>query len=72
MCNLAFSIGKVKTVDFSHVRDLKVGIVSIGGQGHFLPFAHGRLHMKIKICFSQKPPGHFQPNFVCKLLSTRK
>ena len=27
---------------------------------------------QIKTCFSQKPLGHFQPNFVCKLLSTSK
>ena len=26
--------------------------------------------MKIKTCFSQKPLGHFQQNFVCKLLGT--
>ena len=46
--------------------------VSIEGQGHFLTFAQGHLHMTIKTCFSQKPLGHFQPNFVCKLLGTRK
>ena len=28
--------------------------------------------MKIKTGFSQKPVGHFEPNFVCKLLGTRK
>ena len=28
--------------------------------------------MKIKSGFSQKPVGHFEPNFVCKLLGTRK
>ena len=28
--------------------------------------------MKIKIGFSQKAVDHFQPNFVCKLLHTRK
>ena len=28
--------------------------------------------MKIETCFSQKPLGHFQPRFVCKLLGTGK
>ena len=45
--------------------------MSIEGQGHFLTFAQGHLHMKIKTGFSQKPVGHFEPSFVCKLLSTR-
>ena len=46
--------------------DLKVG------HGHFFTLAKGHLHMKIKICFSQEPMGHFKPNFVCKLLGTWK
>ena len=48
--------------------------VSIEGQCHFLTLAHGNilLNMKIKTCFSQKPVGHFEPNFVRKLLGTRK
>ena len=71
----------MKTVDFSETiaaRDLKVGICrqltefSIQCQGNFLTLALGHLHMKIKTCFSQKPLGHFQPNFVCKLLGTWK
>ena len=39
--------------------------MSIEGQGHFLILVQGYLHIKIKTCFSQKPLGHFQPNFVC-------
>ena len=42
------------------------------GQGYFLTLAQGHLHMKIKTGFSQKPVGHFEPNLVCELLSTRK
>ena len=62
--------------------DLKVGrcrqliefmnYASIEGQGHFLTLAQGHIHMKIKTCFSQKPLGHFKPNFVRKLLDTWK
>ena len=37
-----------------------------------MTLAQGYLHMKIKTCFSQKQLGHFQPNFVCMLLGTRK
>ena len=44
--------------------------MSIEGQGHFLTLAHGHLHMKIKTGF--KPVGHFEPNFVFKLLGTMK
>ena len=35
--------------------------MSIEGQCHCLTLAQGHLHkiMKIKTCFSQKPPGHF-------------
>ena len=51
-------------------RDLKVGrcreligcmkvYMSIEGQCHFLTLAQGRLFMKIKTCFSQKPLGRF-------------
>ena len=46
--------------------------MSFEGQGHFLTLAKGHLHMKIKTDFSQKPVGHFEPNFVCELLGTRK
>ena len=28
--------------------------------------------MKIKTDFSQKPAGHFEPDFVCKLIGTSK
>ena len=28
--------------------------------------------MKIKTDFSQKPVGHFEPDFGCKLVATRK
>ena len=69
--NLGFSIGKVKTVDFSETIaacDLKVvdadnklslrRYISIEGQGNFLTFTQGRLCIKIKTCFSQKPQGH--------------
>ena len=58
----------MRTVDFSEsitACDLKVGrakqpiesmkVLSI--QGHFLTFAQGNLHMKIKTWFSQKPLG---------------
>ena len=38
--------------------------VNIEGQGHFLTLVQGYLHIKIETCFSQKPQGHFQPNFV--------
>ena len=41
--------------------------MSIEGQGHFLTLAQGHLHMNVKIGFSQKPLGYFEPNFVCKL-----
>ena len=44
----------------------------IKGQGHFLTLAKGHLHMKIKTCFSKKPVDHFEPNFGCKLVGTRK
>ena len=70
--NLGFSIGKVKTVDFSeHLQpvtwnQLKKGTyVSIEGQGHFLTLAQGHLHTKLKTCFSQKPLGQSKPNFIC-------
>ena len=46
--------------------------MSIEGQGHFLTMAQGHLNMKIKTGFSAKPVGHFQSNFVCKLLGTMK
>ena len=46
---------------------LKLGRLSIEGQGHFLTLAQGHLHMKIKTDFSQKPVGHSKPNFVCAL-----
>ena len=46
--------------------------MSIEGQGNFLTFAQGHLHMKIKTGFYQKPVGYFKPNFVCKLSGTRK
>ena len=46
--------------------------MSIEGQGHFLTLAQGHLHMKNKTGFSQKPVGHFETNFICKLLGTRK
>ena len=38
--------------------------MSIEGQGHFLSLVQGYLRVKIETCFSQKPLGHFQPNFV--------
>ena len=40
------------------------------GQGHFLTLGPGHLRMIIKTCFSEKPLGHFWPNFVCKLSGT--
>ena len=46
--------------------------VSIEGQCHFLTLAHGYLRIKMETCFSQKPLGHFQPNFICNVLGTRK
>ena len=46
--------------------------MSIEGQGNFLTLAQGHLHMNVKIGFSQKPLGHFEPNFVCKLSGTKK
>ena len=70
-------MGKVKTVDFSEsiaASDLKIGrcrqlfevmmYVSIEGQCRFLTLVHCHLCMEITICFFQKPPCHFQPNFV--------
>ena len=76
---------KEKTIDFSEniaAYDLKVGrckqlielikVYDIENQCHFLTLAHGHLHMKIKTHISQKPVGHFEPNFVCKLLGTKK
>ena len=88
ICNLGFSIGKVKTVDFSDTiaaSDLKVGrsrhliefvklsvLVSIEGQCHFLTLAQIRVHTKIRTTFSQKLLCHSEPNFVWKLSGTRK
>ena len=46
--------------------------MSIEGQDHFLTLAQGHLHMKIKTCISQIPLTSFDPNFVGKLLGTRK
>ena len=46
--------------------------MSIEGQGHSLTLDQGHLHMKIKTGFSQNPVGHFELNFVCKLLGTWK
>ena len=37
-----------------------------------MTLAQGYLQMKIKTCISQKPLGHFLPNFVCTFLDTRK
>ena len=64
----------MKTVNFSETIaacDLKVGRcrqiidgVSIEGQGHFLTLFQGRLHMKIKTCFSRKLMGHFNQIFM--------
>ena len=66
-------------MDFSETMaasDLKVGryrqlielmkICEYSRSRSLLDLAQGYLHMKIKTCFSQKPLGHFQPNFVCK------
>ena len=66
----------MKTVDFSETSaacDLKVGrcrqlmefmkICEYEGQGHFLTFAQGLSHMKIKTCLSQKPTGPFLTKF---------
>ena len=65
----------MKTVDISETiaaSGPKIGrSVNESSQGHFLTLVQGYLHIKIKTCFSQKPQGHFQPNFVCKLLGTR-
>ena len=71
----------MKTVDFSEIvaRDLKVGrcrqlvafmkVFEYSRSRSFLgqvTFAQGHFQMKImKTCFSQKPLGHFLPNFVC-------
>ena len=75
----------MRTVDFSESKaacDLEVSRciqlfelmkkVRIEGQSHFVTLAKGHLHMKIKTGFSQIPLGLFEPNFVCKLLGTRK
>ena len=37
-----------------------------------MTLAQGYLHMKIKTGFFQTPVGHFEPNFVFKLLGTKK
>ena len=42
------------------------------GQGQFLTLAQGHLYRKLKTSFSQKPLGHFYPNFICKLSGRRK
>ena len=71
----------MKTVDFSETIaacDLKVGrcrqltefMKVCDYSRSFFTLAKGHLHIKIKTCFSQKPLGDFQPNFVCKLLGT--
>ena len=77
--SLGFSIGKVKTVDFSEILQpvtwncIKLWrYVSIEGQGHFLTLTQSQLHMKLKTGFSQKPLGQLKPNFICKLSDPRK
>ena len=42
--------------------------MSIQGQHHSLTLAQGHSDMKIKTRFSQKPLGHFEPNFIGKPL----
>ena len=71
----------MKTVDFSEsvaACKLKVGrckqlieLIKVC-MYHFLTLAQSHLHMKIKTGFSQKLLGHFESNFVCKLLGTWK
>ena len=39
---------------------------------HFLTLAQDHLVINIETFFSKEPMGHFQPNFVCKLLGTIK
>ena len=36
------------------------------------PWSKVMCHVHIKTCFSQKPLSHFPPNFLCKLLGTKK
>ena len=75
----------MKTVDFSETiaaSDLKVvrsrhlieymKVCEYEGQGLYLTLAQGRLHTKIQTRFSQILLGLSEPNFVCKLLGTRK
>ena len=76
----------MKTVDVSETItacDLKVGRCRklielmkmyeyIQVQGHYLTLDQGHLHMKIKTGFSPNQVGHFELNFVCKLLGTWK
>ena len=81
--NLGFLWEKVKTVDFSETiaasdlngsrsRHLIRRYVSIEGQGHFLTWDQGRVHIKIQTGFSQKLLYRSESNFVWKLLCTRK
>ena len=85
MVTKAFLWGKVKKVDFSETIaacDLKVGncrqliefmkVYEYWRSMSFLDLGQGHLCIKIKTCFSQKPLGRFEPNFVCKLLDTWK
>ena len=75
----------MKTVDFSETIatcDLKVcrcrqqielmKICEYLRSMSLLIWANDYLLMKTKACFSQKPLGHFQTKFVCKLLATMK
>ena len=69
----------MKTVNFSvpiAAFDLKVGrcrqLIELFKICHFSTLAQGHLHMNIETYFFQKPPGHFLPSFIFKLLGKRK
>ena len=75
----------MKTVDFSETIaacDLKVGrcrqLVDLmkgceySRSRSFLDLGPRSFTYENKICFSQKPLGHFQPNIICELFGTRK
>ena len=81
-CIKVFSKKNVKTEDFSETiaaGDLKgvrcgqlIKLMNICEYFRSRSFVQDHLLIKIETCFSKKPLGHFQPDFVCKLLGKMK
>ena len=47
---------------------MKLKLMSIKGQGHYLTLAKGHSDFKIKSCFSQKLLSYLEPNSIGKLM----